>query len=130
MTCRQAGIRGVSTFVQKHLLKRYGLEISPAIQIGGGLYIAHPVGCVLFAESIGSNLTMIGQATFGTRDDGRWPVIEDEVFVGVGARVIGGVRVGAGARIGANAVVLADVPAGATVVGVPGRILTRDSTLG
>jgi serine O-acetyltransferase len=51
------------------------------------------------------------------------PVLGDDVFVGAGARVLGGVRVGCRVRIGANAVVVADVPDGATVVGVPARVV-------
>jgi serine O-acetyltransferase len=51
------------------------------------------------------------------------PVIEDDVQIGVGAKVLGPVRVGRGAEIGANAVVLHDVPAGAVVVGIPARVL-------
>jgi serine O-acetyltransferase len=50
------------------------------------------------------------------------PVLEDDIFIGSGAKVIGGVRLGTGARVGANAVVLSDVPAGATAVGIPARV--------
>lgn len=121
--CREMGIRGVPGLVQQRLLHRYGLELAPSTLVGGGLYIAHPVGCVLHAASIGENVTVIGQATFGTRTDAQWPVIGDGVFVGVGARVLGGIKIGRGAQIGANAVVLDDVPDGATAVGIPARIL-------
>ena len=115
------GWRGVPGLVQRRLLVRYGLEISPGSHVGGGLYIAHPVGCVLVAERIGEGLTVIGAATFGTRDDARWPVVGDRVFVGIGARVLGGITIGDGASIGANAVVLHDVEPGRTVVGIPAR---------
>lgn len=120
---REAGVRGVPGVVQRRLLTKYGLEISPATPIGGGLYIAHPVGCVLHAESIGENVTVISNVTFGYRDDARWPTIGDRAFIGAGARVLGGIRVGAGARVGANAVVLDDVPAGSSAVGVPARAI-------
>lgn len=115
-------IRGVPSLMQRRILVKYGMEIAPSTQVGGGLYVPHPVGCVLHARSIGSNVSVIGNATFGTRSDARWPEIGDGVFVGVGARVLGGITVGAGASIGANAVVLTDVPAGAVAVGVPARI--------
>lgn len=114
-----AGVRGVPSYVQRRLLRVYGLELTPGTPVGGGLYIAHPVGCVLVAERIGENVTVIGQATFGTRNDARWPVIEDRVFVGVGARILGGIRVGADARVAANAVVLQDVAPDRTVAGIP-----------
>ena len=54
----------------------------------------------------------------------RRPIIGDDVFIGAGAKVLGAVTIGHGARIGANAVVMCDVPDGATVVGVPGRIVS------
>lgn len=119
---RRLGVPGVSGWVQRRLLRFYGLELAPSQDIGGGLYIAHPVGCVLMAERIGANVTVISNVTFGTREDARWPVIDDGVFVGVGARILGGITIGEGARIGANAVVLRDVPAGATAVGIPATV--------
>lgn len=122
-TARRVGIRGVSGFVQRRLLRLYGLELAPSTPVGPGLYIAHPVGCVLHAESIGSDVTVIGQATLGTRKDDRWPTIGDRAFIGIGSRVLGGVTIGEGSVIGANAVVLTDVPAGRTAVGIPARVL-------
>ena len=121
--CRNAGVRGVASHVQRRLLRVYGLELAPSTRCGGGLYVAHPVGCVLHAASIGANVTVVGSATFGTRTDGRWPVIGDGAFIGVGARVLGGITVGDGAEIGANAVVIRDVAPGDTVVGIPARVV-------
>lgn len=115
------GVRGVPSAVQRRLLLKYGLEIAPGVPVGGGLYVPHPVGCVLHAQSIGENVSIIGNATFGTRTDGRWPTIGDRAFIGVGARVLGGVAIGSDSSIGANAVVLHDVPPGGVVVGVPAR---------
>ncbi len=124
---KQAGIRGAPSWIQRRLLRLYGLEMTPGTEIGGGLYIAHPVGCVLVAESIGENVSVIAQVTFGTRADYRWPTIGEGVFVGAGARVLGGITVGAKASIGANAVVVHDVPDGATVVGIPARQIKSGS---
>lgn len=123
---RQLGIRGAAGFVQRRLLLRYGFEIAPSTPVGGGLYVAHPVGCVLHAESIGENVTVVGAATFGTRDGARWPRIGDRAFIGVGARVLGDISLGAGAVVGANAVVLDDVDDGVTVVGLPARPVSAD----
>lgn len=125
VAARHLGIRGTSGCVQRRLLRLYGLELAPTTPVGGGLYIAHPVGCVLHAASIGDDVTVIGQATFGTRTDARWPTIEDGAFVGIGARVLGGITIGRGATVGANAVVIDDVPAGATAVGIPARVHGR-----
>ena len=115
----ESGVRGLPSWTQRRLLRLYGLELRVGADVGGGLYIAHPVGCVLAADSIGNNVTVISQVTFGTRDDGRWPTIGDRAFFGAGARVLGGITIGADARVGANAVVLKDVPPGSTAVGVP-----------
>ena len=115
------GIRVLPGMVQRRLLTKYGFEIAPSTRVGGGLYVPHPVGCVLHASSIGENVSVIGNATFGTRTDGRWPTIGDRVFVGVGARVLGGITVGDDASIGANSVVLDDVASGTVVVGAPAR---------
>jgi serine O-acetyltransferase len=65
----------------------------------------------------------MGNNTIGTAKDNGCPIIEDDVTVGCGARVLGPIRVGRGATIGANAVVLHDVPPGATVVGAPARVV-------
>lgn len=118
---QRRNIRGVPAWVQRHILRVYGLELSVGADIQGGLYIAHPVGCVLAASSIGANVTVVSVVTFGTRGDARWPVIGDNTFFGAGARVLGGVTIGRGARVGANAVVVGDVEPGQTVVGVPAR---------
>jgi serine O-acetyltransferase len=67
------------------------------------------------------------QVTIGILADHRVPTIGSRVYIGTGAKVLGHVTVGDDARIGANAVVLSDVPPGATVVGIPARIVVRKS---
>jgi serine O-acetyltransferase len=115
-------VPAVAGAVQRRLMRVYGLELSPGAPLGGGLYIAHPVGTTVFAESLGRNVTIVHAVTIGFRGSPpRWPHIGDDVFIGAGARVLGGIVVGAGASVGANAVVLDDVAAGATVVGIPAR---------
>ncbi len=121
--CQRRGLPGLPSLVQRHLYHAYGLDIVIGSEIGGGFYIAHPVGTVIAVDRIGRNCSIIASVTLGLRNGRSFPDIGDGVFIGAGARILGGVRIGDGARIGANAVVITDVPAGATAVGVPARIL-------
>ena len=107
-------------------IRTYGLDISPKIPIGGGFYIAHPVGNVVHAKSIGRNCSIIAAVTIGMRNKHEFPVLEDNVFIGAGARVLGGLTIGEGAVIGANAVVVKDIPAGATAVGIPAKVIHQN----
>ena len=109
----------------------FGIEVSPRVSIGGGLFLPHTVGTVLGAAQIGENCTIMQGVTLGANDTdldftaSERPVIGSHVLIGAGAKVIGGVTVGDHAKIGANAVVLQDVPAHALAVGVPALIKTR-----
>lgn len=106
-------------------MRQYGLDIVPSVPIGPGLYIPHPVGTVIMAQSIGSRCHLISGITIGMRTVPAFPTIGDDVTIGAGARVLGSIVVGNGVQIGANAVVVGDVPAGATAVGVPARVVRR-----
>jgi len=101
----------------------HGLDIAPSMPIGGGLYLPHTVGTVVMARSIGRNVTLVSNVTIGMRNTWGFPIIGNNVYIGAGARVLGDITIGDGAIIGANAVVLTNVPAGATAVGVPARII-------
>lgn len=104
-----------------------GLDLS-GTPIGPGLFISHGQGTILSAERIGANLQVHQGVTIGWDYRGdRRPIIGDDVFIGAGAKVLGAITVGDGARIGANAVVVCDVPAGATAVGIPARIRLREA---
>lgn len=106
----------------------YGIEIGNTVELGDGVNFAHTLGTVIGGTSrVGARVKLLGNNTIGTAKDNGCPVIEDDVVVGCGARVLGPIRVGRGAFIGANAVVLSDVPAGAVVSGVPARIHERKS---
>jgi serine O-acetyltransferase len=121
--CHQKRWRGMPTLLLRLISLFYGLEITVSSEIGGGLYIAHPYGMVIMPERIGRNCSIISNVTIGLRNERAFPLIGDDVFIGAGARVLGGIHIGDGARIGANAVVIEDVPAGATAVGVPARVI-------
>jgi serine O-acetyltransferase len=113
--------------LQRLNITLHGFDVPSHVPIGPGLYVPHPVGTVITARRIGANVTLISGITIGMRSEPKFPVIGDGVFVGAGARILGGITVGDGAQIGANAVVLKDVPEGATAVGVP-AIIKRRST--
>ncbi len=102
-----------------------GVSFTKAVEIGPGLRVYHFGN--IFVHSgvkIGANCTLRQGVTIGTREDGGGvPVLEDNVELGAYAQILGPVRIGKGARIGAMAVVLADVPPGATAVGIPARVL-------
>lgn len=103
-----------------------GIEIHPGAQIGRRFFIDHGMGVVIGETSeVGDDVMLYHGVTLGGRSMARTkrhPTIGDGVIIGAGARVLGPVVVGAGAQIGANAVVVKDVPSGAVVVGVPGKV--------
>lgn len=104
-----------------------GIEIHPGAKIGRRFFIDHGMGVVIGETAeIGDDVTLYHGVTLGgtTWNKGkRHPTLEDGVVVGAGAKVLGPFTVGAGAKIGSNAVVTKAVPAGATAVGIPGRII-------
>jgi serine O-acetyltransferase len=105
-----------------------GIEIHPAVKIGRRVFIDHGMGVVVGETAeIGDDCTIYQGVTLGGtslyRGTKRHPTLGKGVVVSAGAKVLGGFTVSDGAKIGSNAVVLKEVPAGATVVGVPGRIV-------
>jgi serine O-acetyltransferase len=103
-----------------------GVDILPRAEIGGGCIIAHGVGLVVGGYTvIGEDCTLLHGVTLGEArfDELDYPRVGNRVTISAGALVLGGVTVGDDATIAAGAVVLADVPAGATVAGVPARVL-------
>lgn len=103
-----------------------GITLSYTVPVGRRVRIWHHGGMILHARSIGNDVHIRQNTTFGVAHRGQneaLPVIEDGVDVGCNVCVLGNVRIGTGATIGAGSVVLADVPAGAVAVGVPARVL-------
>lgn len=107
-----------------------GIEIHPGAQIGRRVFIDHGLGVVIGETAIvGNDVTMYQGVTLGGtgKEHGkRHPTIEDEVVIGGGAKILGNITVGKNCRIGAGSVVLRNVPADSTVVGVPGHIVFRE----
>ncbi|MBA7604236.1 Serine acetyltransferase [subsurface metagenome] len=104
-----------------------GIEIHPGAKIGEGFFIDHGMGVVIGETSvIGDNVTIYQGVTLGGtshRRAKRHPTLGDNVVVGVGAQLIGDITIGENSKVGAGSVVVSSVPANATVVGVPGRVV-------
>ncbi len=109
-----------------------GVEIHPGARIGRRFFIDHGMGVVIGETAeIGDDCTLYHGVTLGgtTWQAGkRHPTLGNNVVVGAGAKVLGPITVGTGGRVGSNAVVVKDVPPGATVVGIPARIVRARET--
>ena len=110
-----------------------GIEIHPGATIGRRVFIDHGMGVVIGETAeIGDDCTLYHGVTLGGvkwEKIKRHPTLGRKVVIGAGAKVLGPILVGDGARVGSNAVVVRDVPAGATAVGIPARIVTGDDAL-
>ncbi len=106
-----------------------GIEIHPGARIGRRIVIDHGDGVVIGETAeLGDDILIYHQVTLGGTSlvgGKRHPTIGNGVILGAGAKVLGPIMLGDGARVGANAVVVSDVPAGATVVGIPARQVDR-----
>ena len=106
-----------------------GIEIHPGAQIGKRLFIDHGMGVVIGETAIiGDDCLIYHQVTLGgmsAKNEKRHPTLGNNVMVGTGAKVLGNIHIGDNVKIGANCIVIKDVEAGKTIIGVPGEILTR-----
>lgn len=104
-----------------------GIEIHPGAAIGRHLFIDHGLGVVIGETAvIGDDVTIYHDVTLGGiswNRGPRHPQLGNNIIIGAGAQLLGPINVGNDARIGANAVVVSDVPPGATMVGIPARIV-------
>lgn len=107
-----------------------GIDIHPGAKLGHGLFIDHGMGLVIGETAeLGSNVTLYQGVTLGGtgKEKGkRHPTIGNNVVVSSGAKVLGSFKVGDNSKIGSGSVVLKEVPPNSVVVGVPGRVVTRD----
>lgn len=117
----------IARWISQRSRHKTGIEIHPGATIGKGLFIDHGMGVVIGETTvIGDNCTIYQNVTLGGtgKDTGkRHPTLGNNVLVGSGAKVLGPFKVGDNARIAAGAVVLSEVPANATAVGVPARVV-------
>lgn len=106
-----------------------GIEIHPGARIGRRFFIDHGMGVVIGETAeIGDDVTLYHGVTLGGtawEQAKRHPTLGNGVVIGAGAKVLGPIVIGENARIGSNSVVVKDVPAGATVVGIPGRVVVH-----
>ena len=104
-----------------------GIEIHPGASIGHRVFIDHGMGVVIGETAIiGDDCTLYHGVTLGGTSwnkGKRHPTLENGVVIGAGAKILGPITLGAGAKVGSNAVVVKDVPANATAIGIPARIL-------
>lgn len=123
------GLKWLGRFVSTVSRWFTGIEIHPGAQIGRRFFIDHGMGVVIGETAvIGDDVTLYQGVTLGGTSwnkGKRHPTLKDGVVVGAGAKVLGPFDVGENAKVGSNAVVTKEVPAGATVVGIPGRIILR-----
>lgn len=122
------GLRWLGRFVSHVGRWLTGIEIHPGAKIGSCVFIDHGMGVVIGETAeVGHGCTIYQGVTLGGTSlypgTKRHPTLGAGVIVGAGAKVLGGFTVGDGARIGANSVVVKEVAAGATVVGIPGRVV-------
>lgn len=107
----------------------FGIEIGLCCEIGEALYLPHTVGTVIGARKIGRNVIIFQGVTLGAKvidlgyhEDQR-PIVGDNVVIGTGAKILGGIQIGNNVTIGANAVVTKSLPDNVVAVGVPARII-------
>lgn len=123
-----------SLLMLQHYQYKFGIGISFLTEIGPGFYIGHFGGIFIYPDcKIGKNCNLSQEVTIGNVPRGQnkgYPTIGDNVYIGPGAKVIGRLKVGDRVAIGANCVVTKDVPDDAVVVGVPGKIISFEGSIG
>lgn len=119
--------RALALYLQNQISQAFHMDIHPGARIGSGIMIDHATGVVVGQTAVvGNNVSMLHSVTLGgsgnNRGD-RHPKVGDGVLISVGAKILGNITIGDCARIGAGSVVLNDVPAHQTAVGVPARLV-------
>ncbi|XP_042466423.1 probable serine acetyltransferase 5 [Zingiber officinale] len=126
------GRRPLALVLQSRVADVFGVDIHPAARVGRGVLLDHATGIVVSETAvIGNHVSILHHVTLGGTGKAacdRCPKVGDGVLIGAGATVLGNVTVGEGAKVGASAVVLMDVPARATAVGNPARLINGDDS--
>lgn len=125
------GRRSLALYLQNRASEVFQADIHPSAKIGRGVFIDHATGVVIGETAhVGNDVTLLQGVTLGgngkERGD-RHPKIGDGVLISVGAKVLGNIQVGECAKIGGGSVVLNDIPAHSTAVGVPAKVVGKVS---
>ncbi len=125
--------RSLASYLQSRVSEVFGVDIHPAARIGKGILIDHATGVVIGETAVvEDNVSMLHEVTLGgtgKQSGDRHPKVRKGVLISAGAKILGNVEVGEGAKVGSGAVVLDDVPAHTTVVGVPAKVVGGTSHL-
>lgn len=128
--CYHHRLRFMARLISQRAVRKTGIEIHPAAEIGRRFFIDHGTGVVIGETTqIGDDVTIYQGVTLGGtgKDTGkRHPTIGNNVMIGAGAKVLGPFKVGDNVNIAAGAVVLEEIPSNCTAVGVPARVVRRD----
>lgn len=130
--CWRSGFRWLGRFISHIARGMTGIEIHPGATIGRRVFIDHGFGVVIGETAeIGDDCTIYQGVTLGgtslAKGRKRHPTLARGAIIGAGAKVLGSFTVGEGAKVGSNAVVVKEVPAGATAVGNPARIIEKEA---
>jgi serine O-acetyltransferase len=123
------GLRFLPRFISAVGLFLTTIDIHPAAVLGRRVFIDHGVGVVIGETAvIGNDVIIYQQVTLGgvsTSKGKRHPTLGDNVVIGAGSKVLGNIHIGENSKVGANSVVVKDVPADSTAIGIPARVLKR-----
>ncbi|MDR1016519.1 MAG: serine O-acetyltransferase [Coriobacteriales bacterium] len=124
------GLKGIARWLSQRTRHHTGIEIHPAAKLGHGVFIDHGMGVIIGETAVvGDDVVLYQGVTLGgtgKQSGKRHPNIGDGCIIGVGACVLGNITLGDQVKVGGGAVVLDDVPSNSTVVGIPGRVVTKD----
>lgn len=125
------GRQPLALYIQSRLSQIYAVDIHPAARMGSGIVLDHATGIVIGETAIvGDDVLMLHGVTLGTKDfvkGERHPIIGNQVVIGAGASILGRTRIGDRSIIAAGSLVLEDMPADATIAGVPARIVRQNA---
>jgi serine O-acetyltransferase len=120
--------------IHHRLTYKLGISISPNTKVGSGLYIGHFGGIIVNENSvIGKNCNISQGVTLGKANRGRnkgYPVLGNNVYIGPGAKIVGAVKIGNNVAIGANCVVTRNIADHSVVVGIPGKVISKQGSEG